>query len=551
MTTAASLKAKAATDEVLNDAVKARSITKPKAKTETAAFPNIGSNPFTQVIFNKALSATEKRAEIAKLLTASGTKEENRAKVREFEEFKEYLQHERALMAQDIIRLTDTEVFAELKKIYDDLQGSLLDFDKKMAPLTDIIDAVYTLRTHNEHMNAFREIQEDRESEKLRETKIEGLRTQSSTLMSDMDDLRDRIDAESRNRKWFGKGDIKPESKTRIAELESKIEDIKTNLNSSRDEIRVLTDEAVAARNRGGQFAAEKKKLREMLDITGDTHKQRQVDLIGAGLNFVDTARDRIGAVRSHLGAMNGQLENLVDANGQMTQVYAVLTEGVKDASKENLQLRQPLAEAPADEDLIVKMSREAKLGDLDGHIRMLNTSAHDTLAAYGDLSAQTIRITAMKDSNDDQIAKVRNMNANGVAGVADRLSVVVQAVNSAAINESAALARDSLGAMNDRTNVISQKEVIRVASAMGERNEEMEVLMHQLEGFRKVKEEATNIVREATAEGQEKFVRMQESIKELEESIRAGREAYTGEGGDPAVKAATPAGESFGFMKR
>ena len=49
--------------------------------------------------------------------------------IKEFELFKEYLQSQREEMAQEIIRLTDTGTFAELKTVYDELNRSLIDFD--------------------------------------------------------------------------------------------------------------------------------------------------------------------------------------------------------------------------------------------------------------------------------------------------------------------------------------------------------------------------------------------------------------------------------------
>jgi hypothetical protein len=67
-----------------------------------------------------------------------------RACLEEFKAFKEYLQYERKRMAQQIIDLTDTEAFAELKSVYD-AQRTRCAFEQKIAPFTDIVDAVYTL----------------------------------------------------------------------------------------------------------------------------------------------------------------------------------------------------------------------------------------------------------------------------------------------------------------------------------------------------------------------------------------------------------------------
>jgi len=154
MSTAASPKPekKADLSDVLTDAVRAKQTQKTAAKREEQAadprYANIAANPFYKVMFSEETKPEQKKEEVTKLLTFEGTKEENREKIKQFELFKEFLQSSREEMAQEIIRLTDTETFAELKSVYDELNQSLIDFDDRMRPLTEIIDAVYTLRTN-------------------------------------------------------------------------------------------------------------------------------------------------------------------------------------------------------------------------------------------------------------------------------------------------------------------------------------------------------------------------------------------------------------------
>ena len=160
---------KKASAEVMTEAVRQRAGTAASAKTsapaEDARFASIQSNAFYKVMFAEESRPEEKKSLVAKMLTFEGTKEQNRERIKEFELFKEYLQSQREAMAQEIIRLTDTETFAELKMVYDDLNTSLIEFDNKMRPLTDIIDAVYTLRTNGMTVEAFQEIIRDRKRE--------------------------------------------------------------------------------------------------------------------------------------------------------------------------------------------------------------------------------------------------------------------------------------------------------------------------------------------------------------------------------------------------
>ena len=50
--------------------------------------------------------------------------------------------------------------------------------------------------------------------------------------------------------------------------------------------------------------------------------------------------------MRQHLGQMNDQVENLFDANNMMGTVYAILNEGIKDATDNNQKVRDDAAAA-------------------------------------------------------------------------------------------------------------------------------------------------------------------------------------------------------------
>lgn len=544
--------------EVLTDAVLARVNGNAKKQTNAApdAFAQIKTNIFWQAMFNSELSATEKKEAVAKALTVTGTKEENRERVRQFEEFKEYMQTNRSELAEQIIRLTDTEAFSELKLIYDQINGALVDFDNKMAPLTDIIEAVYTLRMAGEGtaLNAFKEIQEDRKREKDVENKRNGFQAQATDITNTIGDLEREITVQAQKKSFFGLGGIKPEAQARINAAKALIEEKNAALNNVRNDIVTLNAENEAIANRVGEYDKEKAKLRELLDISTDEHRQRQEDLVKAALTFVDTAKERIGAVREHLGKMNSQVENLGNVNSNMTQIYAILNEGIKDAAVNNHGIREELAKPLADEtDLISKLAREEKLTNVDAHIKLLDSSATDTMMSYADLTSQTVRINAMKESNEDQINNARAMHTQGVAGVADRLSVVLQAVSSAAINESSSMARETLSIMSDNTNRIAQKEVIRVASGMSEQNKEIEKAITSLSEYGEVRKVASDITRTSLAEMREGLARMEGTARDVQSTIREGLAVHSETSGTGAAAPAatkTEAGLFSDFNK-
>jgi hypothetical protein len=522
MATAAKAKPSTKTklSDVLTDAVKAKQATTKATAAEQLSDPRyaeIAANPFYKVMFSEATTPEKKRSEITALLTYEGTKEENRERMKAFELFKEYLQSQREEMAQEIIRLTDTGTFAELKSVYDDLNTSLIDFDNRMQPLTDIIDAVYTLRTNGLTMEAFQEILKDRRREeellRLKAEKTEAF----SKLKNQVSEAHSSIAALKEQRSFFGLGPVTQQAREAIARKNLELSDIDGSLTRLGSEIEQL-DKETPTESELGEFAEQKRKLRELLDISADDHKQRQKDLVDSAVNFVNTAKTRVGSVREHLGQMNDQVENLFDANNMMGSVYAILNEGIKEAADKNQKIRDVLQPPETGaEDMIAQMSREQKKMSVEQHITMLDASAADTMATYADLTSGAIRIKTMKDAVDQQAIRARSMHSQGISGVADRLSVVLQAVSSAALGEASAMAKDTLQQMTDNTNKVAQKESIRIAMGVQEQNSELTKAIDDLGAYGEVVRTATNITREGISDMRVKL----EELKKLAENVQ------------------------------
>ncbi|NJM28913.1 MAG: hypothetical protein HC855_01140, partial [Rhizobiales bacterium] len=504
----------------LTEQVRGRQATalKPMAETEgDPRFAGIAANPFFSVMFSENSSPEQKRSEITKLLTFEGTKEENREKLKAFELFKEYLQSQREEMAQEIIRLTDTGTFSELKHVYDELNNSLVDFDNRMKPLTDIIDAVYTLRTNGMTMEAFQEIIRDRERETKLSAEKEKKRSEFEVLKSKSGSIGQDIASLGESRSFFGLGPVKEEARMAIAQKRQELSSIEDRLDSLGSEIAELDKQAPTA-SELGEFSEQKLKLRELLDISAEEHKQRQKDLVDAAVKFVTTAKTRVGSVREHLGQMNGQVENLFDANNMMGSVYAILNEGIKTASSNNQKVRDAL-QPPASgaEDMIAQMAREQKKMAVEQHITALDASAADTMATYADLTSGAIRIKTMKDAVDQQATRARTMHSQGISGVADRLSVVLQAVSSAALGEASAMAKETLQQMADNTNKVAQKESIRIAMGVEEQNTELAKAIDDLGAYGEVVRAATSITREGITDMRKKL----DELKKLAENVQ------------------------------
>jgi hypothetical protein len=534
--TAASLKR----SEVINDAVMARiSPTKKEAAKQDTRFADIAANTFYRIMF--ADSAPEaKRAELAKALTFTGTKLENRERIKEFEAFKEYLSSVREDMAKEIIKLTDTETFSELQAVYGGLNNDLLAFDEAMVPLTSILDALYTLRTNGVTFDAFKEIKDDKAREERLAKEREEKGKQVEDIAVRVRRLSQAIAAESQKKSLFGFGGLTQDARQEIARKEVELREAQQEADSVRAAIEELNAETPASSL--GEYAEQKNKLRELLDITSDEHKDRQKALVKTALSFVQTANERVGSVREHLGRMNTQVENLFDANGQMNTIYAVMNEGIKDAGTENMKIRETLqAPAEPETDSLKRLQREQAKGDIEAHITMLDDSARDTMTTSADLVSQSIRIKTMKDANDTQITKARTLQTQGVAGVADRLSVVLQAVSAAALGESSAMARDTLLRMTENTNKVAQKETIRVATGIDESNAEVLKAIDDLGAYGEVMKAATQIQRQGLTEMRQNLEALQtlahETTDVVRDAVAVHADVSSGASG-PAIKA-------------
>ena len=249
---------------------------KDNAKREDAPFSSkfakMDENTFYKVMFNSETGPEEKMEQVTKALTFSDNKEDAKAKLEEFTQFKEYLQYERKRMAQQIIDLTDTEAFSELKEVYDQLNTALIDFEDKINPLTDTVDAVYELRMNGVTFDAFREITNDKEEEE----RIAALRAEHEEQLEKLEDdirlLNDSIAVWGEDKAFFGLGGVKQYARENIAKAQIQLEERDTNLDDLIAKMEDETQYALPESQLDEKFIESKKKLRELLDISSDEH---------------------------------------------------------------------------------------------------------------------------------------------------------------------------------------------------------------------------------------------------------------------------------------
>ncbi|MCB1681875.1 MAG: hypothetical protein KDI65_08075 [Alphaproteobacteria bacterium] len=514
---------------------------KEKTQAEESAsakkFSKIAENPFYRIMFDPNASPEAKMEAVAKVLEFADNKDQAKEELEAFKLFKEYLQFERKRMAQQIIELTDTEAFSELKQVYDELNNALVAFEDKISPLTEIVDSVYKLRMNGLTFDVFREIALDREEEARLAALLEKQKKDLAGLEQDIRQSQVQIAHLGEDKSFFGFGPVKETARKKIAELEMQLEEKRGSLTDLAGQIEQTSKMQPRVSELDPEFLEAKAKLRELLDISSDEHKQRQEQLVQAAQNFVNTTEERVSSISDHFVGMDKQIDNLLEANYSMREIYAILNDATKSAHQNNEKYREELvAKEQSEESDIAKMNRERDKRDLENYIGALNASSYDTTTVLAELTNASHRIKSMKDGNQSQIDKTRQIHSSGVAGVADQLSTVLQAVSAAALGESSEMARMSLERMNTKTQDLSQKEVIRLALGTHEQNNELSKALQGLEQYGEVIRTATTITREGLKETKDLLGRLEDAAKnvqeDVKESISVAADVVAGKGG-------------------
>lgn len=498
---------------------------KSEESTISKQFAQIESNPFHQIVVQSDASPSEKKDAVARALAYNETesKEENEARLASFEQFKEYLMAYRKEMSKEIIRLADTEAFSELQAVFEDMNSSLLSFEQKITPLIEIIDAVHRLNMASDGAmyDVFKEIQEDKEKEE----RIKQLRAEQeaelNTLEANILKLNQDIAALREDRSWFGMGGVKKDALQNIARNEVLIENHKNTAAALREKIESTT---FNRETRFAEFSAEKEQLRELLDITSEEHKDRQESLVKAALDFVNTTDERTGSVLDRMGKIRSQIKNVDTVNGNMKRIFAVVSDGIKDAEVSNADLSNRFNITAEEETTLAQYEREDKLEAVNEHIEALTASKVDTLSTLGELQEESMNIKSMRDTNNQQISHTRKMHTSGTAGIASRLSTVLTAVSSAALNEARTTTQNTLNKMNTITHDIAQNEAIKNATNMHLQNDELSKAIEQLATYKDISDKATEITRSALEEQKVLQREIESTAADLASSIKKAK---------------------------
>lgn len=522
--------------EVLNAGVIQK--VKPKEAQPKAAEPVAApvDNPFYKVLFDPAMSPAQKAEQVAKLVTFTGDKTESRERVKEYNAICAWMQEVREQMARESLSLSDTDTQSVLQGVINDMNHQLLDFEDQMKPLTDITEALYVLRTNEDGIDAttiIRQIRDDKKDEEARREQGEDRDRQVTELEHKIQ--RFQLDNASLSEKkgFFGYGGLTSAARSAIAVNQVQIDNCIAALE------RLKTENVAAPAKEPDKYANEKEKVRELLDLTSEEHKERCQSLIKCATDYIDTSKKNVGNVKSHLEIMRTQAEKLLDNSTKLTGVYAILSDGINTALGDGMKERDEIAKPAAGEGAIAMVARNEKTIALDDHLGQLQTAVKATTKSVADMTTQQVRVKGQRDASERMLSTTSDLYSQGIAGVADRLSSTMQAVSQAALGEASEAAKSTLRHMSDLTDKVTQKESIRLAMGVSDMNNELRAALDSLQSYSQVQDAANQITRDGIREIQENLAKIQAAARETQESVKdsyaaAAGTVVSGEAGKP-----------------
>jgi hypothetical protein len=479
-------KGKLSVSQVLAEATALRNRTRPEATEQSKSL--LQTNTFAHIMLNHELSPEAKRDALAREMTfdKDATKEQNRAKQQAFAEFKEYLQEQRKILNREGIKLQDTEAFAELQTVIDDMTKASVDFQQRVQPLIEILTAVFEIRKNDKIFDVYAEIQKDKEWTVAQNETLEKLEKQVRDLVTKEEQLvRERAERTA-ERSFFGLGPPTKRASARIAEIDQvdlvRVREDVTSALAAIEQQKALIQQGRSSEN--PELLKQKQVLREFLDLTKEENRSRQKSLVAAAVHYVDTSDVRLKSVLTTLGKLGNHAEVVSDTNGILRNMHLIMDEAMKEAAQHSHSVKSELEHGAAGESSIARMSREEKLSDANEFIGRMDDHAIDIANSIGGLTKHAVQIQAYKDTIRNESGSTKRLHLEGVSQMGEQLMSVLSAVSAAATSESRSVAANNFARMAAQNQGIISHEVIRNATTIDLEAQQISRLVGELQDY-------------------------------------------------------------------
>lgn len=503
-----STSAKRTVASVISDATKIRDRQRAVVTEQTKAFAQ--SNVFAQIMLNQELSPEAKRDAFVRELSFSkdATKEQNRARLEAFSAFKEYLQEQRKILNREGIKLQDTEAFAELQAVVDEMTRASLEFQDRAKPLIDVLAAVFEIRKNDKIPDVYKEIQRDKEWAEEQENKLKAQQEELRLLMEQADDLERQKAQLSAEKSFFGFGPTKKTALARIAEIDAvEVTRVKHEISDTVSKIDAQKATIESGRDpEHPELAEQKRVLREFLDLTKDENRERQRALIDAAVQYVDTSDTRLKSVLGTLERLGKHAEVLADTNGILKNMHLIMDESLKEVAQKNESTKKELESGGSEESSIARMTRENKLQEINEFISRADDHSVDVANSIGGLTKHAVQIQAYKDTIRNESGSTKRLHLEGVSQMGEQLMSVISAISAAATSESRSVAANNFARMAAQNQTIIAQEVVRNATNVDLEAQQISRLVGELQDYGDVLKASSDIA-------QEGYSRMRETI--------------------------------------
>lgn len=497
---------------------------------------SIKDNPYASVMFNTNLSPEAKRDEIASLMAfdKEATREQNREKVEAFNKFKEYLQEQRKVLNREGIKLQDTEAFAELQGVIDEMSAATIDFQEKVEPLMEVLQAVFEIRKNNKVTEVYKDIQDDIAWKQEQEDKLLELENEVNKNRSEWLSLDRAVTILSKDKSMFGFGPVKAEAQAKINEINTfgipeakkKYEDLMVSITEQK--ARILE----GREGNNPELKAQKETLRKFLDLTREDNQERQKALINSAINYVDTSDERLKNVLNTLGRLGKHSEVVGDSNSMLRNFHLIMDDSLKQANQKNQGVKDVLAQIDSSESSIAKMTREEQLKDLNEHITRTDEGAVDIANSIGGLTKQSVQIQTYKDTIRNETGSTKRLHLEGVSQMAEQLMSVISAISSAATAESRAVAASNFSEMAQQNQTIVSQEVIKNATNIDLEAKAISKLVGELEDYGEI----LNSSSEIASQGYDRMRDTVDAIRKVSGSVKGAIDEFVSDRADAGI---------------
>ena len=481
-------------------------------------FANIKANPIFQIFASAEIAPEDKPNTIAKLLASPQSEADARETMKNFEQIKEYYAAQRHELAEAMIRSQSTETQAELQRSLNDLNKGMLDFETNLKPITDVLDAVYKLSLNDKAYEAFKEIKNDQKILDEANAKRIDIRQKVQNLEMKADELLRKNEDHRNNKNIFGriKSSAQAEIDKNINEL-SQIQITASKYKAELDEINKITPPTSALDD---DLQESKAVVAKFLNLANNEVKAQQEALYTRALDFIKTNKDRITNMRGLLSTDERSITKMVDASDMLGMVYATVSDACEITS-ESLKARRSELLPKEGEILgaVEKQIRAKRLADLDRYIETFEKEKGNTLQTTGKVTELQEKLGNLKRSNADGVELTRRMATDAIAEVSEGLMVTLSSLSTAAVGQSANIAKANLARMAALTNDIAQKDSIRGAMSEEQRVAEISESVESLKSWTDVMTTRKDIL-EGT------FTRLKDAVTELRSVTETAKDA-------------------------